>query len=449
MAIERRTTPNGKCVETHKLVLAYGDGNNNKFWTCKLYDSGDLQCVWGRIGDEGDNGVHRSAGIGTMLKLMKDKQRPQSKYDGQAYREVQVLDGDFQASNGNTKTSAIGNSKLKEIAKKQIVHSSAETGKLIEWLAEINRHQISDATGGKVTWNADSGLFQTPLGIVTPDSISQARTLLGTIGDCVSRKDWVSESIKRSLNDYLMLIPHDLGRKKWSPATVFPSLTAVQSENSVLDSLDASYISATSSDVEEEKQDKKEQKVFETKLEVVSSDSVLDMIRKKYDSSVNRSHYGVRDLKVKKAWEVEVSVMVKAFESISKRIGNVMDLWHGTKASNLLSILKVGLVIPPASSPHCTGRMFGDGAYFSDQSTKALNYATSFWGGRDIGRYFMFLAKVAMGKTYIPGGSMGRRCPLGYDSTYAKAGQSGVLNNEMIVYSASQSQLVYLVEFGR
>ena len=39
--------------------------------------------------------------------------------------------------------------------------------------------------------------------------------------------------------------------------------------------------------------------------------------------------------------------------------------------------------VPPANASHCTGRMFGNGVYFSDQSTKALNYAYGYWGGGD------------------------------------------------------------------
>ena len=111
-------------------------------------------------------------------------------------------------------------------------------------------------------------------------------------------------------------------------------------------------------------------------------------------------------------------------------------------------------MIPPSSSSHVTGRMFYNGIYFSDQSTKALNYATSFWGGGDVGRYFMFLLDMAMGNPFIPGqtrwGSTGsRNYPVsGYDSTWAKPG-CGVMNDERIVYRTSQVNLKYLVEFKK
>ena len=126
------------------------------------------------------------------------------------------------------------------------------------------------------------------------------------------------------------------------------------------------------------------------------------------------------------------------------------DLWHGTRASNLLSILKHGLVIPPANAAHCTGRMFGNGIYTSLQSTKALNYATDFWNRSGAGgqRTFMFLCDVALGKVNKPKTFGGGYPARGSNTTWVEPGQGGVLNHECIVYDTSQINLRYLAEFG-
>jgi poly [ADP-ribose] polymerase len=109
--------------------------------------------------------------------------------------------------------------------------------------------------------------------------------------------------------------------------------------------------------------------------------------------------------------------------------------------------LKNGYIIPKASgSIAITGRMFGDGIYFSDQSTKSLNYASGYWGGGRSQRCFMIFNDVAMGREHIPRSSI-RSIPRGYDSCFAKAGQSGVMNNEMIVYRTSQVKPTFLCEF--
>jgi poly [ADP-ribose] polymerase len=59
----------------------------------------------------------------------------------------------------------------------------------------------------------------------------------------------------------------------------------------------------------------------------------------------------------------------------------------------------------------------------------------------------MFLADVAMGKSYTPKSSSESLPKAGYDSTFAKPGESGIINNEMIVYNVNQVNLKYLVEF--
>jgi poly [ADP-ribose] polymerase len=92
--------------------------------------------------------------------------------------------------------------------------------------------------------------------------------------------------------------------------------------------------------------------------------------------------------------------------------------------------------------------MFGNGVYFSDQSTKSLNYSFGWWDGRREENCFMFLCDVAMGREFVPVGPNARLPVPGFDSTFAKAGKSGVLNNEMIVYKTCQIAPRYLVEFS-
>jgi poly [ADP-ribose] polymerase len=149
---------------------------------------------------------------------------------------------------------------------------------------------------------------------------------------------------------------------------------------------------------------------------------------------------------VSRVLSVEIEHEGPAFATDGEVIGGIRELWHGSQASNILSILRSGLVVPKTAAH---GRMFGDGIYFSDQSTKALNYATGWWSGRGSQpEAFMFLAQVAMGKMYRPRGPMGGGAlPAGYDSVFAEAGRAGVQNNEMIVARPSQVRVMRLVEF--
>jgi len=178
---------------------------------------------------------------------------------------------------------------------------------------------------------------------------------------------------------------------------------------------------------------------------------IIKWAKDKYHKTKNtHQHRNTSGLDVKNVYKVVIKKMSNDFNKYGKKLDNIMQLWHGTRASNVLSILKQGLIIPPANSSHCTGRMYGSGAYFSSISTKALNYSTGYWGhGGNTSRYFMFLADVAMGKYNIASGGWGKYPKSGYDSVWAKGGQSGVINDEMIVYRLDQVNLLHLVEFSQ
>ena len=168
----------------------------------------------------------------------------------------------------------------------------------------------------------------------------------------------------------------------------------------------------------------------------------------KFYNETRKSNHSCAHLWMKKVYIFEHNKMKQAFDKKGKKIGNIMELFHGTRSSNLLSIMAKGMIIPPSSASHCTGRLYADGLYFSDQSTKSLNYSYGYWGGgsRD-NNCFMLLVDVAMGRYYVPKGGF-HSLPKGYDSCFAKASQSGVFNNEMIVYKTYQASPKYLIEFG-
>ena len=142
------------------------------------------------------------------------------------------------------------------------------------------------------------------------------------------------------------------------------------------------------------------------------------------------------------------------WQELADRHGNVRRLWHGTADPNLVSILHRGLVVPPARGSggfHITGRMFGDGVYLSDQSSKALNYATGFWRGAGSVRPSMLLADVVMGHELRPRSRTGIASKMRtgrYQSISVRGGTCGVLNNEMIVQNPDQIALRYLCVFA-
>lgn len=135
---------------------------------------------------------------------------------------------------------------------------------------------------------------------------------------------------------------------------------------------------------------------------------------------------------------------------------NTALLFHGTRSVNVSGILRKALMLPKQLvGVVITGAMFGPGLYFADDWKKSAGYTSlrnSYWsngGGSVAGRKaFMFAADVVLGNPYVAPSSGGYTSPpAGHHCVYGKAGKSGVVNNEWIIYTPMQNKLRYLAEF--
>jgi len=422
-----------------RYILSDAGNNNNKFWNISIDSNNVVTTHWGRVGDSGQSKSFPCGSDSSAESFFRSKCGEKER---KGYVPQRVL-------TDTATVKAVTSNDLSKVAKAQIKTNSPDLDLLLEFLVKTNAHNIMSQTS--MTYNDTTGLFSTPLGIVTQDAIDDARILLTQIGDMVYKKDYDNPSFLTTLSKYMMIIPQNIGRTKPDPRVLYPSLTAVQAQNTILDSLEGSLQAVLSGAKTNTPavDNSPAPSVFDVKLHTVDDGKTIDRIAKKYQSTLQGIHASSR-LKVYRVYEVQIGDMSRDFELHGKQLGNVWELWHGTRAGNLLSILAKGMIIPPSSSPHVTGRMFGDGLYFSDQSTKSLNYAYGCAPGQRGGlesSTFMFLVDVAMGKFYTPTGYGYRLPQQGYDSTFAQAGKSGVMNNEMIVYKRNQANPTFLIEF--
>lgn len=386
------TLSSGTPSKQHTLNYFDPDENSNKVWIGIAYDNGFFESRFGRVRD-GANLTSKSKKFTTRheAEYELDKKRREKLRKG--YKDTVVLDNHVEAEMSKGRRQ-----ELSRIAAEQIGGGAIDpvTAGLIEYLAEVNIHHITQATS--IKYNPASATFSTPLGVLTHDAISRARDLLN---DILDKNGIGPEDPERTarVRDYFQLVPKDFGMRVPPAAELLANEDQIQAEVSILDAPQATLESVVP--------DVKGQKLFQCRLIKVphytdDGKRMFREVRTLYESTRNAAHHpGAAKLKMTRLYEVEIETMKAAFDLTAKELGNVRsDLWHGTRASNLLSILKHGLVIPPANATHCTGRMFGNGIYTSVQSTKALNYATDFWnrsGTRDQ-RTFMFLCDVALGK---------------------------------------------------
>ena len=428
MTATATTTNSPGVTKEARYILTSIENNNNKFWSIRLFSDGTCETHWGRVGEDGQ----RKKAPGGSEAFFQSKCREK---ETKGYKAQRTLNND---AGGAT----VEAGKLAEVAQSQIETNSPETLALVTYLARVNVHAILQTT--TMQYDTSKGTFSTPLGIVTADAINEARTLLTDMGSFVAKADWSNTCFVNKLNDYLMLVPQNIGRGRPDPKVLYPDLEAIQKQNNILDSLEASLQSVVTA---AEGEPRPAPKLFEARLDLVSDARVIERIRAKYRETQQTMH-ACHHLDVKRVFTMEVASMRRAYEQGGASVGNVRELWHGTRASNLLSLLKSGFYIAPRNAPYVTGRMFGNGVYFSDQSTKALNYAFGYWGGQSDNNCFMLLNDVAMGREFTPSGPSQSLPMAGYDSAFAKANVSGVANNEMIVYNLNQINPKYLVEFS-
>ncbi|XP_057333570.1 poly [ADP-ribose] polymerase 1-like [Microplitis mediator] len=114
---------------------------------------------------------------------------------------------------------------------------------------------------------------------------------------------------------------------------------------------------------------------------------------KKY---IENTHSYVHDkykINIEKVFAINRKEEAQRYANRSRGIGNKMLLWHGTKLTNIASILLKGLRIPRKNST-ATTHMFGRGIYFADVVSKSANYCRA--QGKN-SKGLLLLCEVALG----------------------------------------------------
>lgn len=425
------------------LVCVDPKSNANKFYEIRLAPDDTVHVRYGRVGEPGVTRTY-SGGAGEFAKIARAKER-------KGYAEAAIL-------TGTARQEPVAKSEAARKAREDLAGSGDKRlTSLIDRIVAANAHEISALSGGKVT--VTDGQVQTPLGLLTRSALSEADEVLTRLA-----ADATSPSL---LSRYLTLVPQSVGRGRDWTASFFSGERTVTQQRAFIEQLRQSLdysekvaeagrrsTSATGDAA----------RVFAYTLSVVEDADVLAEVEKRYRGSLNRNHASA-SMQVKNVYAVSAPSQEATFDATSTRIGNVRRMWHGTRSANVLSILASGMKVPGRHASHVTGRMFGDGLYFSEQSTKSLNYSRGgVWSSGVERRALMFVADVAMGWEYRPGihptlshgasyntvldgkktdSATGRR----FDSVNVKAGSGGVRNHEAIVPGPSHVALRYLVEF--
>jgi len=426
---------------------------SNKQWWITVYDDGSTLVQFGKNTEGGLTGHSEKqhgavdAAMAFADKKIREKMTPETdKKTGMVtqYTKVNVV----ETKEGDRSRSVSASvSDLADIARKQIAQGDPIVAELVARLARENVHNIVAATGGKMNYDDTTGLFNTPMGVITQEKVDEGRALLATVIQFVKKRQYSDQRYIDATQSYLRVVPTDLGYGRTTLDMIFPDIAAVTAQGDILDALEASLkmvtdralAAAQGKDVSQMQVEVP--KVFEVTLSLIEAEKDIDKLRKMYRDTQKNEHR-LEHLDVRRVFTLDIRSMKDAFEAKGVAIGQRRTLWHGTRVANLISIFRGGLIVPPRNCYGYSGRMYGDGLYFAPNSSKSLQYAR---GSGD--RSYMLLVDVAMGKSYTPSGSISS-IPAGYDSIWARAGRSGVINDEVIVPNTYQANPIYLLEFS-
>lgn len=423
-----------KLIKKITLICA-DDGSadgiqHNKCWHGELYDDNLVVTRWGRVGYDLQSKEFLGAGESFLLKKEVEKIK-------KGYTKARIVDTVVVVPT----TVPLALTNLHEIAKTQIITSVSKNpilDKLIERLVRSNVHKITSNTN--IVLNDSTGLFQTPLGIVTPDAIVEARNILASAIPFVNRGKYNGDLSKLVIS-YLRLIPQNIGMK-FNVQNILPDVNAIQKQNDILDALEASYQAITNRKPSNSKSKVEPEQVFKVDLDIDNGNDA-DRLVKWFETSKKRAH-GYDNVKVKNIFKVKIHDMFQNFDP-----KNVKEVFHGTSEANNLSILKSGLRVSPPASAAIAGKMFGNGVYGAVNSTKSLGYTFGRWGQSKGESGWLYICQFSMGNIYYPRGygqSSSFKPPTGHDSVWATATNTGLNHDELIVYKNSSVNITHLLE---
>lgn len=295
-----------------------------------------------------------------------------------------------------------------------------------------------------------------PVGALRKSQIIKARETLIKMKELIDQPDLVDQ-LTDLCSQYYTLIPTNLHKLK-----LIDTVDEISNKLNILKDLEfMSYLSENQNRGIYEKY-----KSLNCTLSHVTDKDTLQLINKYIKLNKGVTHNF--NLKLKDVYEIYKQSNHTNYRRW-EQLHNRKLLWHGTPTSNIVGILTSDFQINPSKTTRITGRMFGDGIYFSDTTTKSAGYSNNY------GTMYMFICEVALGTTYNTQNSdsslnkaiSGTHSTLGVGCWQPDASEHVILDNgsilpigklisnnsgsslnynEYIVYNTDQIKMKYLVE---
>lgn len=407
-----------RLVRKDTLNYASLGANSNKFYKLELQEGVGSEpyavyCEYGRLGS---NPQKKYRFFVSLHAAEREYEKIKRSKESKGYKVV-----DLQDQVGQIKV------EVKDSRKKDISQLKNKVHRLI----------------GNLYQSATSYLvssIQTPLGKVSGTQVAKGLAVLKQIEALLDGGNPTRMQIERLSDEFYSVIPVPFGSRVDINRFLIDDYVKLNDKKDLLGVM-SSVVQAQDT-LEKTLQEKYES--LNIKLKPLSSRTKE---YKRLAEKVGGSHSSNHRFKVgiQEIFEVEDMVGHDQFNPYNVE---TMELFHGSRNENILSIMQSGLKIKPSSAVH-TGSMFGSGIYFASEVTKSANYCWGF-GNADKDSYYMFICEVATGKIkdYDSAQSHLTSAPSGYNSVRGVKGRS-LYHDEYIVYKDNQVKIKYIIEFKR
>ncbi len=379
-----------------------------------------------------------------------------------------------------------GSEEAKQITKAVVLKNSEELKSQTKTSnLDKNTQYLINSLFGK-TANFVSTVLKCPLGQLTNKQIDEGRARLDLAKDIVnvgklSKHDL--NNLQNLTNEFYALIPHNLGqgsRGQMTHLLLDDPIKIAQKDQDLDDLLDAKLVGAqlTSDDVDDK------YRSLNSSIEPLdNNDPIFSWIQNMMTGTKASNHYHLGKIKLLNVWKLlrknENDIFIKNSERIAKEYGkqvipdvlrnyvqerpdltkdleslysksNTLPLWHGTRSSSLVGIIRNGLLIRPSGAV-ISGAMYGS-AIYKGMASKSINYTnikSSYWANGQDDKAFMFLSDVTLGNQKIADRpyQYTKQNIRPYHSVWAKGGYSGVINDEFMLYDQAGSNQQYCIKY--
>lgn len=230
------------------------------------------------------------------------------------------------------------------------------------------------------------------------------------------------------------------------------------------DNLDAMSSQVAAIEKEKEKQAKldKENSKSKSKIPEVIELTYLDVMGISMTEASDKSKKHFEDIidqltkskrKIAGIYEINKDSENQTFDEWMKEQKNASTryLIHGTRCTSVIPILREGLKIRPSGNFQFSGKVYGEGNYFSEVTDKSLGY-TGYDDDQILLVYEVHTGNPFKYNGWYKGNSFALNykelSQRGFDSTYVSAG-NGLRNSEIIAYKEQQSRIKYLIHVKR